>query len=236
MTDKEKIELVILAVSSIGTLILAFLAIFGQTVKTWFYKSSLNFEIDNREPFVIECNTKDFFTDDVSKSIAINLRIKNIGNISAINTQLYTEKIFRVRQENQTYYLDKEIIPANYLWKNETELKSLTPLMSYYVEISKIQQQVEYTKDEVTKKEVKNSRDLLFLSIPDPSTSGEFIKLGKGTFLIPIKAYSDSMEKEREIYIEIFWNANDLKHKSLSNFYVKQVKRSELSKEVINHL
>src|SRR5690606_24834575 len=144
-----------------------------------------------------------------------------IGNISAINAQLYTEKICRVRMENHTYYLDREIIPANYLWKNESELKSLTPLMSHYVEIAKIQQQVEYTKDEQTNKEIKNSRDVLFLSIADPTISGEFIKLGKGTYLIPIKAYADSMAKEQEIYVEIFWNANDLNHKSNSNFYVK---------------
>ncbi|MEN9442113.1 MAG: hypothetical protein RLZ33_2190 [Bacteroidota bacterium] len=236
MTDKEKIELIIIGVSSVGTLILAALAIFGDTVKKWFYKSNLSFEIENKEPFVIECNTKEIFSDDTSTSIAINLRIRNVGNISAINAQLYTEKIFRVRQENQTYYLDREVIPANFLWKNESELKSLTPLMSHYVEIARIQQQIEYTKDVQSNKEIRNSRDVLFLSIPDSTMSGEFIKLGKGTYLIPIKAYADSMGKENEIYIEIFWNANDLKHKSNLNFYVKQVKRSELSNEVTKHL
>lgn len=236
MTNKDIIELLIIGVSSFGTLVLAFLAIFGQTVKKWFYKSNLSFEIENKEPFVIECNTKEILSDETSKSITINLRIKNIGNISAINAQLYTEKIFRVRMENQTYYLDREIIPANYLWKNESELKSLTPLMSHYVEIAKIQQQVENTKDEQTKKEIKNYRDILFLSIADPKISGEFIKLGKGTYLIPIKAYADSMAKEQEIYVEIFWNANDLNHKSNSNFYVKQVNKSELSNEVTMQL
>lgn len=236
MTYKEKIELIIIGVSSAGTLILAALAIFGESVKKWFYKSSLSFKIENKEPFVIECNTKEKFSEDTSTSIAINLKISNVGNISAINAQLYTEKIFRVRQENQTYYLDREIIPANYFWKNESEIKSLTPLMSHYVEIAKIQQQIEYTKDVQSNKEVRNSVDVLFLSIPDSAVSGEFIKLGKGTYLIPIKAYADSIGKEKEIYIEIFWNSNDLKHKTNSNFYVKQVKRNELSNEVIKHL
>ncbi len=233
MTNKEVIEITIIAISAFGTLILAFLAIFGPTVKKLFYKSNLDFEIQNQEPFVIECRTTEIYSSETNYSTAINLRIKNIGNISAVNAQLYTEKIFRVRQENLTYYLDREIIPANYFWKNESEVKSLTPLMSHYVEIAKIEQQIEYTTEEQTNKEIKNSRDLLFLSIPDPSMSGEFIKLGKGTYLIPIKAYADNMGKEKEIYVEIFWNANDWKHKSDSNFYVKEVKKSELSKEVI---
>lgn len=236
MTVKDLIELIIIGVSSIGTLVLAFLAIFGQTVKKWFYKPNLNFVIENKEPYVMECNTKEILSNETSKSIAINLKIKNIGNISAINAQLYTEKIFRVRKENQTYYLDREIIPANYLWKNESELKSLTPLMSHYVEIANIQQQVEYTEDEKTKKEIQKSQDLLYLSIDDPTISGEFIKLGKGTYLIPIKAHSDSFGKEQEIYVEIFWNSNDLKYRSDSNFYVKQVKKSELPNEVIKQL
>ncbi len=236
MTQKEIIEIVITATSAIGTLILAFLAIFGPTVKKWFYKSNLDFEIKSKDPFVIKCSETEIFSSETNESLAINLKIKNTGNISSLNTQLYTEKIFRVRQENQTYYLDREIIPANYIWKNESEIKSLTPLMSHYVEIAKIQQQTEYTTDEATKKEIKHSRDLLFLSVADPTLSGEFIKLGKGTYLIPIKAYSDNMKKEKEVYIEIFWNANDLKHKSNSNFYVKQVKKSELSQEVISAL
>lgn len=236
MTKKDIIELTIIGVSSFGTLFLALIALFGQTINRWFYKSKLNFEIKNMEPYVIQCNVPELFSDETSKSIAINLRIKNTGNLSAINTQLYTEKIFKVRMENNTYFLDKEIIPVNYLWKNESEHKSLTPLMSHYVEIAKIQQQVEYTKDEETNQELRSTNDILYLSIADPTISGEFIKLGKGTYLIPIKAYTDSTEKEIEIYIEIFWNANDLTQMSNSNFYVKQLKRSELTNEVINNL
>ena len=236
MTNKEILEITIKALSAMGTLIIATLAIFGPTVKKWFYKVKLTFHIDSKEPFVIECNSTEMFSSDINKSLNINIQIKNTGNITAINTQLYVEKIFRIRQENQTYYLDKEIIPSNFYWKDDSEIKSLTPLMSHYLEIAKIESQVEYAVDEETKSETKKTRDLLFLSVPDSTNSGQFIKLGKGTYIIPVKAYSDNLSKEIEFYIELFWNANDLKSKSTSNFYVKQIKKTELPKEIIKEL
>jgi len=114
MTNKEIIEISIKALSAMGTLIIATLAIFGPTVKKWFYKVKLTFHIDGKEPYIIECNSTELFSSDINKSLSINLQIKNIGNITALNTQLYVEKIFRIRQENQTYYLDREIIPSNF--------------------------------------------------------------------------------------------------------------------------
>lgn len=236
MTEKEKIEIGIQAIAAVGTIILAVLAIFGPSVKKWFYKPKLIFFIKSDDPYVSANEEKEIFSDEVTKSLKISIQTKNIGNITALNTQMYTSKIFKIRQENKSYYLDREIIPSNYYWSDDETTKSLTPLMSHYVEIARIQKHIEYSIDEESKKKKENSKHLLFLKVPNPNEADTYIQLGKGTFLIPIKAYSDNLNKEYEFYVELFWNGNDLSKKTKSNFYVKQIDKSNLHDEIIKEL
>jgi hypothetical protein len=236
MNTTDLINLLTSTSTAIATILLAVVAVFAQTIKTWFYKTKLNFYIDSKDPYVIEMVEIEMHSSEPKKSISINLKIINNGNINATSTQLYIEKIFRIRQENQTYRLEKEFIPINFLWNNDSELKSLTPLMSHYIEIARIQRQVEYSIDQITKKGTINSRDELFLSVTDPYRSGELFYLGKGTFILPIKAYSENMKIEKEIYLEIFWNGHTIDQKSDKNFFIKIKRKDELSKDVISAL
>ncbi len=236
MKNSELINIIISATEALGTLIVAILAIFAQTIKTWFYKSNLTFEIGSESPFIKENVIIEEFSTEIKKSISINLKIINNGNISALNTQLYTEKIFRFRAENNTYHLLEEFIPVNFIWNNESDTKSLPPLMSHYIEIAKIQPQVYFSNDRRTKDEDRNSKDSLFLSVNKTSNSGEQYFLGKGTWILPIKAFAKNMKIEKEIFVQIFWNGNDINHKSQTNFFVRLLSKNDLPKDIISEI
>lgn len=236
MKNIDLVNSMISAITALGTLVLAIIAIFTQTIKTWFYKSKLHFEIDSENPFVMEIDTFEELTKIPKNSISINLKIINKGNTSALNTQIYTDKIFRLLTEKNTYLMMDAFIPVNYIWNNESDTKSLTPWMSHYIEIAKIQPQLSFSTDTRTKDETSKIKDLIFLSVTKLSQIGDQFCLGKGTFILPIKAYAENMDREQELFIQIFWSGNNIKQRSRSNFSVCILNKSELPKEVISKL
>jgi hypothetical protein len=236
MKNSEFINIIISAIEALGTLIIAGIAIFTQTIKRWIYKIKLHFEIDSESPFVMEIDKFEEPTRIPKNSISINLKIINKGKNSALNTQIYTDKIFRLVTENNTYIMMDPFLPVNYIWNNESDTKSLTPKMSHYIEIAKIQPQFYFSTDTKTKDETSNTKDLIFLSVTKLSQIGDQFCLGKGTFILPIKTYAENMDREQELFIKIFWSGNNIKQRSRSNFSVCKLGKNELPKEIIDKL
>ena len=73
MKNSEFINIIISAMEALGTLIIAGIAIFTQTIKRWIYKIKLHFEIDSESPFVMEIDKFEEPTRIPKNSISINL-------------------------------------------------------------------------------------------------------------------------------------------------------------------
>lgn len=237
MTDFEKYSLLVSGAAAIGTLILAVIAIFGGWIKRLFIKPNIIMSIDGCKPYVelVKESSPNESEDTTFKKI--HLKIGNKGRKTAMNSQILLEKIFKKRGDNQTYFLDKSFIPCNFLWFNDNESKPITSSISHFIEIARIQKYQEFSSD-VENESPNRNRDLyrLWLSIENSNEKGSFLLLGKGTFLIPIIFYSDSISSPITLFVEIFWSSDSLEDMNDSNFYVKVVNKSDLSNEIKKEL
>lgn len=237
MTEYERINLIVSGSAAIGTILLAIIAIFGGWIKRLIIKPKINVRIDNCKPFVELVKETDPNESSEISYKKIHLKIANNGRQTALNSQILIEKIFKKREENQTYFLYKSFIPSNFLWEDDNKSKPITTSISHFIEIARIQKYVEYSKDEETGKQSK-SKDYyrLWLSIQNTHLKGVFQMLGKGTFLLPIIVYFDGVSKPITSFVEIFWNNDNLDQMNDSNFYVKLLGENELSNEIKKEL
>lgn len=237
MTNYEKLNLIVSGSAAIGTILLAVIAIFGSWIKRFFIKPKISVKIDSCKPYVELVKETDPNESSEISYKKIHLKITNNGRQTALNSQIFIEKIFKKREDNQTYFLSKSFIPSNFLWEDDNKSKPITTSISHFIEIARIQKNVEYSSDEETGKPSK-SKDYfrLCLSIQNAHLKGVFQILGKGTFLLPIIVYFDGIPKPITSFVEIFWNNDNLEKMSESNFYVKLLGEKELSNEVRKEL
>jgi len=237
MTDFEKYSLIVSGAAAIGTIVLAIIAIFGSYIKRLIVKPKITMTIEGTKPFVelIEENNPNESEETSYKKI--HLKVSNKGKQTALNSQVLIEKIFKKRGDNQTYFLDKSFIPCNFFWLNDKDNKPITSSISHFIEIARIQKYQEFSSD-IENTSPSRNRDLfrLWLSVENSTKRGTYLLLGKGTFLVPIIFYSDNLSSPLTIFVEIFWNSDSLEEMNESNFYVKVVKRSELSNEIKKEL
>jgi hypothetical protein len=236
MTDFERNSIIVNAIAAAGTLLLAIIAIFGSLIKRLIIKPKIQGYIDSCKPFIEMVKETD---PTESKEISfkkIHLKINNKGRQTALNSQILIEKIFKKREESQTYFLYKSFIPSNFLWEDENKSKPITTSISHYIEIARIQKYVEFSKDE-GEGSITRRRDYyrLWLSIEDP-IKGSYLLLGKGTFVFPIIVYSDNVSTPLTIFLEIFWNSDNLDDMNESTFYVKLLSKKELTNEIKSEL
>ncbi len=155
MDNYQKYSLIISAVSALATFIVAFIAIFGNWIRKQFIKPKISFSIENSKPF-IETINEDNPTESTKVTFKkIHVKVNNKGKESAINSQILIEKIFKKREENQTFFLYKSLIPSNFYWENEDKSKPISTSISHFIEIIRVQKYIEYSKDSEMDKKSK---------------------------------------------------------------------------------
>lgn len=237
MTNYEEYNLLVSGAAATGTIILAVIAIFGGWIRRLFIKPKISMAIDGCEPYVEEVTENSRNLSEDTKYKKIHLKIVNSGKQTALNSQVLIEKIFKKRDDNQTYFLEQSFIPCNLTWLDDSESKPITNSISHFIEILRIQKYQELSSN-VENESPTGNNDLyqLRLSIESSSEKGTFLLLGKGTFLIPVIFYSDNISSPITIFVEIFWHSDSLDGMNKSNFYVKVVNKRDLSNEIIKEL
>jgi hypothetical protein len=227
-------NLVFTGVQAIGTIVVAILAIYGERIIKKIFKPNLVVEIDSSVPFVETIKEQQIYSSDISNHVRISAKILNKGDITAQNCQGIIEKVYCKRKANESYYCLNNFIPARFLWNDESKTTFVTPEIPSYLELARIQQTEilvsnteNYTNNNNSKKDYE-----LFLTIEAPNEKGEFLKLGKGTFLLPLIVYTDNLRKTSRVFFEIYWNGKSIGNLTQSDFYVKIIPNHEIPKEV----
>lgn len=224
--------LVFYGLQAIGTISVAILAIYGDRILRKLFKPKFKIEISSESPFVETIQTQNSFSADIKKYTRISLKVTNSGETTAKNCQGIIETIFCKRTRNETFYKFKTFIPTRFIWNDDKESTFITPEIPYYLEIGRIQQVdnlISESEDEHQNGKQNQNYDL-YLSIEEPNEKGKYMKLGKGTFIIPLLLYTDNLRQSEKAYVEIYWNGKDLNNLTQSDFYAKQLK--ELPKEI----
>lgn len=227
-------DLIFTGVQAVGTIVVALLAIYGDRIIRKLFKPKLSIDISSSAPFVETIKEREAFSSDENIYTRISIKVTNNGDSTAQNCQGIVEKIYCKRKANESFYCYKNFIPTRFTWNDDNKATFVTPNIPSYVEIARIQQIEElttYSESFMSGKPKNNTFDL-YLSIEEPNEKGKYLKLGKGTFVIPIIFYTDNLRKTQKVFVEIYWNGKDTSTLTESDFYVKKLNNIDLPKEL----
>jgi hypothetical protein len=123
-----------------GTLLLAFVAIFPDTVRGWFYNPTLEVSIKTQPPDSIAVPITRADGTVIADSFYFRLWVKNIGNTTAENVEVYASELLRRRADNITWEHVNEFPPMNLRWSylHSIYFPSIVPETGKYCDLGHI--------------------------------------------------------------------------------------------------
>jgi len=103
--------------TAIGTLALAVLAVFQDTVRGWFYHPALDASIQTQPPDCIAVPITTLDNRKIADSIYLRIWVKNIGNRVARNVEVYANNLLQKRTDG-AWERVHEFPPMNLRWSN----------------------------------------------------------------------------------------------------------------------
>ncbi|MEE9170265.1 MAG: hypothetical protein V3U73_10890 [bacterium] len=233
LSASEALQIGIQALIAIGTLLIVIIAIFGQNLRKWLFRPKLQITTGDNPPFVESIKTERLFSGDTIKSVTatIKIRVLNTGSSSAMSCKGIVYDIFSKRKGSDTFYKLRAITPTPLLWNNDARDISLTRDIPSYLEVARIEQP-ESLSSETDTTAVTSLEFAIFLSVEEPGQRGVYIKLGKGTFIIPVVLYADNLSKPIKKFLKIFWDGTHPDHMNTSNFYTIILRDYKIPQEV----
>ncbi len=122
-----------------GTLIIAAVAVFQETIRGWFYKPSFQVSVRTEPP---DCVSVPFTTFDgtfVADSIYLRLWVQNVGNATAKNAEVYAKEVRRQRADGSWERVGT-FPPMNLKWANigTVYFPSIAPDMGKHCDIGHV--------------------------------------------------------------------------------------------------
>ena len=231
MSNKDYIELIIQALTALGTILLAIIAVFGEQIRRWLLKPKIQLTVGESSPYIAISRSEtrgDSATSTTSVTATIKIKVINMGSSSAQSFIGLIEAIFSKRSASTTFYKSKALPPSRLPWNNDTKEFTITPKIPFYLEVARIEK-FESLSSDVGGIEPPSSEYGLSISIEE--SKGEYTHVGKGTFIIPITIYADNINPMVK-FLEIFWNGTVPDDIQPSNFYIKLLKENEVPNEV----
>lgn len=228
------IGLWIQALVAIGTVAVAIMAIYGDAIKEFIFRPKIRIETGSQTPFVekIALTSAGQASGEIVK---IRIKIINYGGSIGRSCVALIEKIFKKRTDNQTFHTIKSIAPANLLWLSGNPKYDLRSSMPSYVEIARIEKvevASENPSSDITARPTTPQFEL-FVSVQEAGQRGVYVKLGKGTFAIPVVVNPENSSRPLSVFIEIFWDGSRIAdYLDESHFYIKLLEKPP--EEILN--
>jgi hypothetical protein len=124
---------------AVGTLVLAAVAIFQETIRGWFYHPGFQVSIKTEPP---DCVAVPFTKRDgtfVADSIYLRLWVVNVGNATAKNAEVYAQELSRQRADGSWERVGA-FPPMNLKWANVGTIyfPSIAPEMGKHCDVGHI--------------------------------------------------------------------------------------------------
>ena len=100
-----------------GTLVLAAVAIFQDTVRGWFYHPTLEASIQTKPPDCVAVPVTTLDGTKIADSVYLRLWVKNTGKATAKNAEVYASELLQRRTDGTWDRVD-EFPPMNLKWSN----------------------------------------------------------------------------------------------------------------------
>ena len=205
--------------SSIGTIGAVLVALFQRRISVFINRPKIKISCANSSPFVEEIiSNKDSSTDE--KEMIIRVLVENTGRTTAdhcvVNIDCYYEK----RSSDDTFC--KSIFtPIQIKDYRSVSPSHIAPHLAYYLDVVAIRKSDEMVTSDETKKSHQFYK--LFL-LGDKSPK----KIGKGTFIIPIKISSPRIDTTIG-YLKVYWDS-DRYNTDSKHFGLKMISNKEFDK------
>ena len=199
---------------AIGTIILAFVAVFQQSIRNFIYKPILSVSIKTEPP---DCVAVPYTKQDgsfIANTVYLRIWVENTGKATAKNVEVYAKSLKRQRADN-TWEIVKGFPPMNLVWANYRSIyfPTISPGMGKHCDIGHITDpekrhvlNEDSPKLKLTTQQASFAFDLMTL----PNHRGHII--GPGDYLLEIMIASENskpVSKEIKINITGLWSTEE---------------------------
>lgn len=200
---------------AIGTLVLAAVAVFQETIRGWFYHPDFHVSIKTEPPDCVAVplnNTSD--GTFVADSIYLRLWVKNVGNATAKNVEVYANGL-QLQRADGTWERVAAFPPMNLKWANLGTIyfPSIAPEMGKHCDVGRIvdPSRRHLSHEDVPRFELTNEQtSLAFVLISPPNHMGHII--GPGEYRLEIFVAAENarpITRTIEISLRGTWDADE---------------------------
>lgn len=223
-------------VTSIGTLVVAFLALFGERLRNWLARPKLTIDLERSSPYVGDVESEPATSasgSEAARKRVIRARIINSGRLPARAFSLQIDCVYRLRDGGTDFYKDSLLprpIPLKEVPLEDARTRmDLIPNFPFFIEIAEIRAPEVLTQAGQGVPNVPSPE--VFLRIPH-GAKGEFYRAGTKKIIFPVILHSESLREASRHYIEIFWNGDDVSNLCESNFSVRILEEDKVRQVV----
>lgn len=185
------------------------MAVAGNKVLSWINKPSIRMFVEKNSNCYIEHVKEQLEDSNEEESIIIRTKIVNKGNTIAKNAVVLVEEVYKENGEG-VFKKYKEFVPHNIHFSNtghniNDHCSDLIPNLSYYIHVAKIQK---ISTKSLNENDGYNKQNYKLYLLIDESISKK--ELGSGTFIVPIKIYSETLKEPIIFYLRIHWSSVSL--------------------------
>ena len=102
---------------AMGTLILALVAIFQETIRGWVYRPAFRVSTKTEPPDSIKVSFKETDGTLLAHTVHLRLWVENVGNATAMNAEVYAKELRRQRVDG-TWEQVVAFPPMNLTWSD----------------------------------------------------------------------------------------------------------------------
>ncbi len=154
----------------IGTVALAFLAVFQDRVRRWFERPKFRIRVKNGRPDCVAYPLLDGSGSKVGDCLNVRIWVENYGNSAATDVEVYAHEVFKEVRKDDWQPLG-QFIPMNLNWSDieprAIYFRSIAPHMGKHCNLGQV---VPAGQSGVS---------LIFLTILQPSNAGNVVGPGK---------------------------------------------------------
>lgn len=196
--------------TAIGTISAVLVALFLKPLINWWKRPQIRISYQNEPPFYEE-RDNDANSSSVNKKLVIRVCITNSGKYTAEHAVVNIDEYYSKRTKDNTF-VKKSFTPRQFKDCNNAKLSVIAPCLKYYIDVAIIEKFQDIISDG-DRGTSKQNYKLYLLG------DGKAEKLGRGTFILPLKFYSSRTDMII-VYLYIYWESDDFTIKK-EHFEVK---------------
>ncbi len=199
---------------AIGTLILAFVAIFQETIRGWVYRPAFRVSTNTQPP---DCIAVPFTGNDgdlLAHTVHLRIWVENVGNATAMNAEVYA-KVLRRQRADGTWERVGAFPPMNLSWSDIGGIyfSRIAPEMGKHCDIAHVTDPArrQLVREDAPALGLSDQQcSLVFNLITRPNHRGHIV--GPGKYQLDILVAADNvrpLKKTIAISLAGPWDANE---------------------------